>query len=88
MSFGSHQHGLLLTLPATAASPHPGWLTVCLQLFRQLEALHSLDLVHSDLKMENILVKLCPETGEVVDMQLADWGAAMHLDGAYAREAG
>jgi serine/threonine protein kinase len=57
------------------------------QIFRQLGHLHDLGLVHGDIKLENTLVKVCPVTGQVLDVQIADWGTAVHLGGAKAKKA-
>jgi tRNA A-37 threonylcarbamoyl transferase component Bud32 len=51
-------------------------------LARQVAALHRLGLVHGDIKARNILVRVCPRTKCILDIQLADWGTLVHLGAA------
>jgi serine/threonine protein kinase len=51
------------------------------QVLDQLGELHRLDLTHGDIKLANILVKVCPHTG-ALRAYLADFGTVTYMEGA------
>jgi serine/threonine protein kinase len=56
-----------------------------LQILKQVSELHALNLTHGDIKLTNILVKVCPVTGDLTDVQLADFGSVTYMAGAAAK---
>lgn len=61
--------------------PHMGRIvSVAIQMARGLEHLHKHDVIHGDLKSNNILLKSDPYAPEGVRVKVADFGLSVRLD--------
>lgn len=65
-----------------AGTPECVLMTELKQLVRAVDYLHNLDLAHMDLKPENVLVSVDPETGTHV-LKLTDFGFGVRRAGTY-----
>jgi serine/threonine protein kinase len=59
--------------------PYEQVKSLAFQLLQGIETIHKAKICHRDLKPDNILVKLCPETDEVSELTVIDFGISVDL---------
>ncbi|KAK0725522.1 kinase-like domain-containing protein [Lasiosphaeris hirsuta] len=68
---------LNLAMECLAGAREEG-VAVSRQMLRAVELIHDLGITHNDIKLENVLIKSCPEMGGKWWIKLADWGLSRY----------